>query len=200
MTIPFIYPSAAHVRRHGPQGYAEAAGYRPWLRDEFSFRCVYCLLREQWGRVRGTFDIDHFLPVASHPGLALTYDNLVLACAACNSAKGKLHVPDPEKVLLARDVRVHDDGTVEGRTPAARRLIRVLGLDDAESTEFRLLWLGILALAEEHDPELHRKLLGFPDDLPNLARLRPPSGNARPGGVQQSHLARRQSGSLLETY
>src|SRR5205814_9068910 len=38
-------------------------------RDEFTFRCVYCLLREQWGLVRGTFAIDHFLPVAIHPEL-----------------------------------------------------------------------------------------------------------------------------------
>ena len=60
MSAPFDYP-APHLRRHGPMGYADYASYRPWLRDEFSFRCVYCLLREQWGRVRGLFDLDHFL-------------------------------------------------------------------------------------------------------------------------------------------
>ena len=64
---PFIYPAEAHVRRHGPQGYASANSFRPWLRDEFAFRCVYCLLREQWGLVRATFDLDHFLPVSSRP-------------------------------------------------------------------------------------------------------------------------------------
>lgn len=67
MTSPFRYPAAAHVRRHGPQGYADYASYRPWLRDEFAFRCVYCLLREQWGLVRGTFAIDHFLPASVNP-------------------------------------------------------------------------------------------------------------------------------------
>ena len=46
MTDPFSYPAAVHVRRHGPQGYADYASYRPWLRDEFAFRCVYCLLRD----------------------------------------------------------------------------------------------------------------------------------------------------------
>ena len=65
MSTPFLYPPAPHVRRHGPQGYA---GYLPWLRDEFSFCCVYCLLREQWCRVRGVYAIDHFLPVAPPPG------------------------------------------------------------------------------------------------------------------------------------
>ncbi len=46
MTDPFAYPPAPHVRRNGPQGYADYQSYRPWLRDEFSFRCVCCLLRE----------------------------------------------------------------------------------------------------------------------------------------------------------
>jgi hypothetical protein len=80
MTIPFIYPPGPHVRRHGPAGYADHTGYQPWLRDEFSFRCVYCLLREQWGRVGGVFDIDHFLPVSNRPDLAAEYDNLLYAC------------------------------------------------------------------------------------------------------------------------
>jgi hypothetical protein len=33
----FTYPAEPHRRRHGPQGYADAASYRPWLRDEFAF-------------------------------------------------------------------------------------------------------------------------------------------------------------------
>ncbi len=84
MTDPFAYPPAPHVRRHGPQGYADYQSYRPWLRDEFSFRCVYCLLREQWGQMRGGHAIDHFLPVAQHPDRANDYDNLVYACTAWN--------------------------------------------------------------------------------------------------------------------
>ena len=48
----FRYPAVPHARRHGPRGYADAESYRPWLRDEFTFRCVYCLFREQWGRSR----------------------------------------------------------------------------------------------------------------------------------------------------
>ncbi len=66
MSDPFEYPPLPQVRRHGPRGYADYGSYRPWLRDEFSVRCVYCLLREQWGRVRGVYAIDHFLAVAHH--------------------------------------------------------------------------------------------------------------------------------------
>jgi hypothetical protein len=196
----FSYPADPHVRRHGPTGYAVYESYRPWLRDEFTFRCVFCLLREQWGHLRGTFDIDHFLPVSSHPEYERVYDNLLYCCVTCNAAKGKQIVADPSLVLLAADVQVHEDGTIEGRTAAARRLIRVLGLDDAEYTEFRLLWLGIAALAERHDPQLHRQLMGFPDELPDLARLRPPTGNMRPEGIEASYFARRARGVLPEEY
>ena len=51
MTSPasvFDYPSAPHVRHHGPQGYLDYKHYKPRLRDDFSFRCVYCLCRETW--------------------------------------------------------------------------------------------------------------------------------------------------------
>ena len=112
MSIPFVYPSGPDVRRHGPQGYADYASYLPWLRDEFSFRCVFCLLREQWGYVRGGFAIDHFLSVAHHPAHVTDYDNLLYACLTCNMAKGARLVPNPLAVLTsprgARGGRRHD--------------------------------------------------------------------------------------------
>jgi hypothetical protein len=92
---PFSYPATPHVRRHGPQGYAASDSYRPWLRDEFSFKCVFCLLREQWGRPRGTFHLDHFRATAQHPAERLTYENLLYCCVTCNEAKGKRTIPDP---------------------------------------------------------------------------------------------------------
>jgi hypothetical protein len=170
------------------------------LRDEFTFRCVYCLLREQWGLVRGTFDIDHFLPVAQHPEQATSYDNLVDSCATCNVAKGSRHVPDPCQVMLREAVRVKDDGTIEADTSKARCLIRVLGLNDPEYTEYRLLWIGIIALAREHAPALFQRLMGFPDDLPDLGRLLPPGGNTRPDGLEASWYRQRERGTLPATY
>jgi hypothetical protein len=196
----FTYPAEPHVRRHGPQGYADAASYRPWLRDEFAFRCVDCLFREQWGKLRGTFGVEHFRPIASHPGDMLSYDNLLYRCSACNAGKGKQLVPDPLAALVSADIRVNDDGTIEGQTRQARRLIRVLGLDDREYTEFRLMWIEIVDLAAREEPELHRKLMGFPSDLPNVARLRPPGGNSRPEGIEQSYFVRKQKEILPQTY
>lgn len=80
----FLYPSHPLARRHGPKGYADYQSFRPWLRDEFSFRCVYCLIREQWGRVTGEFDLDHFTPQSCRPDQMAEYDNLLYACHTCN--------------------------------------------------------------------------------------------------------------------
>jgi hypothetical protein len=41
-------------------------------------------------------------------------------------------------------------------------------------------------------------LLGYPDNLPDLSRLRPPR-NTRPEGVAKSFFARRKRGELPET-
>ena len=61
----FEYQTAPHIRRHGPGGYQDYDSYRDWLRDEFLFRCVYCLHREQWYDRGATFNIEHFVPVAA---------------------------------------------------------------------------------------------------------------------------------------
>jgi len=76
----------------------------------------------------------------------------------------------------------------------------LLGLDSEQSTEFRMLWLGIIALADASDPELFQRLMGFPANLPDLARLRPPDGNVRPDGIHESYFAKRRNGVLPATY
>jgi hypothetical protein len=200
MTLPFLDPPTPHVRRHGPAGYADHAGYRPWLRDEFSFRCVYCLLREQWGRVGGVFDIDHFLPVANRPDLAVNYDNLLYACTTCNLAKRDQDIPDPLNVLTSANVQVSEDGRLHTENADAACLIEILGLDTDDAVEFRMTWIGIALLTASGDLDLHRKLMGMPTDLPDLRRLRPPGGNTRSEGVDASWLARRKRGDLPETY
>jgi 5-methylcytosine-specific restriction endonuclease McrA len=70
------------------------------LRDEFEFRCVFCLRREQWDRA-ATLEIEHFQPTARNPSGKLDYENLLYACSRCNSAKGVCEVPDPTTSLLA---------------------------------------------------------------------------------------------------
>jgi hypothetical protein len=42
--------------------------------------------------------------------------------------------------------------------------------------------------------------MAFPDDLPDLRRLRPPGGNTRRDGLGQPYFAKRQAGSLPSTH
>lgn len=74
-----------------------------------------------------------------------------------------------------------------------------MGLNRREAREFRRTWIGIIRLAKEYDPQLYQRLMGFPDDLPNLARLRPPGGNLRPEGIAKSYFVQRRDGTLPKT-
>ena len=198
MTAPFTYPSSPSRRRHGPQGYASHSSFLPWLRDEFAFRCVYCLIREAW--YPASFHIDHFLPTVDNPELELVYTNLVYACASCNARKQALLLPDPTKAMLEPNIRVLSDGALEPLTSEARLLVRRLGLNNRRYCDFRKLWIGIVTLAQQAEPELFRRLMAYPDDLPDLATLRPPGGNTRPEGITESHFERRKRGDLPDIY
>ncbi|MCL4201131.1 MAG: HNH endonuclease [Pirellulaceae bacterium] len=198
--VPFDYPAESHARRHGPQGYADYESYRPWLRDEFTFRCVYCLQRERWSQVSGTYHIDHFQAIAVDSQRKTDYDNLLYVCARCNLAKRDRTVPDPTIHLTANEVRVHPDGRLDGLTAAAQSLIAKLDLDSPQARQWRLIWMRNVELARAYDPEQYERLMGFPDDLPDLSRLRPPGGNIRPTGVESSYFARRRGKQLPSTY
>ncbi len=198
IVAPFDYPAAPHERRHGPWGYTDYASYRPWLRDEFTFRCVYCLKRETWSRGAAGYNIDHFQPQALRADLGAKYENLLYSCGRCNLAKGVRTVPDPLVWLTAQHVSISPDGSLTARSPEAKRLIWLLDLDSPEAREWRLIWMRNVELAGEHDSVHLRRILGFPDDLPELRKLQPP-GNHRPNGVNESFHAQREAGELPPT-
>jgi len=199
--LAFTYPAATENRRHGPSGYSDYESYRPWLRDEFVFRCAYCLLRERWGRYTGEFDLEHFIPQTrdTYTSQAAGYENLVYSCHSCNLKKGRVLLPKTQQCLTAETVHVRLDGYLVGLTGEAERLIDVLALNSSRWVQWRLAWIRIVELAAEDDPKLFCRLMGFPDDLPDLARLHPPA-NSRPGGVAQSYFAQRERGELPEYY
>lgn len=130
-----------------------------------------------------------------HHGRALEYDNLVYACRTCNLRKGSGLLPDPAQSLTSNSVRVYPDGTVVGLTLDATKIIRVLCLNSARWKRWRRTWIRIIELAADHDRDLLRMLLGFPDDLPNLNQCRAPR-NERSDGIAQSCFARRERGEL----
>lgn len=194
---PFRYPSLLR-RRHGPSGYATHGSYRPWLRDEFTFRCAYCLKREMWERTLSDFDLDHFEARSRREDLALAYDNLVYSCHACNLAKGScsIEVPTPTSLVVAWD------GSISAGDDLGQRVIDMLSLDDAKSTQYRRKIIGIVrsTFAAASEQETFHLWMGFPtDDLPNLASLRCPA-NARPEGINDSWFARWQRGELPAYY
>ena len=195
----FSYPLHPHQRRHGPQGYLDYESYRPWLRDEFEFRCVYCLRREQWDRLVA-IQIDHFDPVNRLDDELPAYDNLLYACIRCNQAKGSQSVADPTAILLQETVTIGPDGQITSSSAEAKTLIAALDLNGAEVVNFRRTWMELLALAQRFQPSLYQQLRGYPENLPNLESLRPPQGNSRPEGIAESCYAKRQRNELPETY
>lgn len=195
----FGYPEPKSGRIHGPSGYSSYESFRPWLRDEFTFRCVYCLKRETWGQVTGEFELDHFEPQSIAPDQTLDYSNLVYACRRCNAIKRDQRVDDPLAILSSDAVTVLPDGVLSSQHPAAIRLIRQIDLNSPRLKQWRVMWLRVVDLAKERDPDLYGQLTGFPDDMPDLSRLKPPS-NSQPEGLEISWYARRQRGLLPESY
>lgn len=204
---PFAYPSTPHTRRHGPCGYKNPQDYKPFLRDDFTFRCIYCLERETWYPSRAaSFSVDHFEPKVLSPARQRDYDNLVYACSRCNSIKRDIEILlDPTLVALSDHLRVREDGQIEGLTPEGKKLIDLLDLAYEPAVEVRKETLLLLRIKHEHpdDPIIHAlflKRFQYPTDMPDLTKMKPPGGNSRPDGVTNSHHARQLRGELPEVY
>ncbi len=194
---PYAYPHDAHQRRHGPSGYAAYEKYRPWLEDEFTFRCVYCLKRTVWAPT-DVWVVDHLISQREAPHLECDYDNLVFACQFCNGRKGPNHVPDPCQVAYGDCLRVESDGSVTPLNPSGRRLEEVLRLNHPRRVQERLKWMRIFSVLADHDRAEFQRLMGFPAELPNLATRQ--CTNHRPEGIEESYHARRQRGELPVVY
>ena len=196
----FNYPTSLHVRKHGPSGYSRYESYRDWLRDEFSFRCVFCCRREQWDLMAGSWDIDHFIPQGIRPDRKLEYENLLYVCHACNLVKSKKLVPNPCEVAFGLNVEVHDDGSIDALNDDGQTLIDELKLNNDDHRKYRRLIIGTIRSLAIHDRQIYTMWMRYPENLPDLSGLRPPGGNSKPDGIDDSIHARRIRGDLPETY
>jgi HNH endonuclease len=202
----FRYADTPHTRRHGPQGYQDYRSYKPWLRDEFAFRCVYCLCRERWfPDGDDNFSVDHIRPRSVASEHISDYSNLVYACCQCNAAKqGATGVPDPCEEPFGRHLGVLADGTIRGLTTEGVELIKICRLDRPKLNAFRRGMLELFReLQKRRSPEaaaLRRRFFGFPANLPRLSALRPPGGNVRPNGIESSYFEQQRRGELATTY
>jgi hypothetical protein len=199
----FVYPAEPHRRKHGPGGYTDYESYRDWLRDEFSYRCVFSLVREAWSP--SSFHIDHLQPQALRPDLTREYDNLLYIAGQLNLIRGKRPLEDPCRVGLGNCLFVHPKGErigeIEARNTTGERIIRVLRLDSEDATQMRRGWLGILRSVAQTDEALFRGFIGYPKNLPDLRpSAKRPTRNNRPTGLKQSAFVCREAGLLAEWY
>jgi hypothetical protein len=198
--VGFEYPAGPHIRRHGPDGYDYYNSYREWLRDEFTFRCVYCLHREQWYGRGATFHIEHSIPVNENPDAECDYTNLLYACATCNEAKKAiLGVPDPCQVSFAECLRILPDGRIEALNDSGSKLVRALRLANESNVRYRALWIETLQALSIANPAIYRKHMSFPENLPDLRKKRAPN-NTKPDGVKNCYFALRERGELPDMY
>ena len=209
LPTPFAYPSSPHTRLHGPQGYVNYQQYKPWLRDEFSFCCVYCLERENWHpNLDSSFSVDHFEAKVLVPEKLTDYDNLVYACLRCNSFKQDTTVfLNPAEVAFSDHFLIESDGHILGLTTEGQDLIDLLDLDGELAVRLREEILIVLSLKHKlpNDRDVDRLFqlkFGYPPDefLPDLTSLRPPKGNIRIDGVKNSYREKRKSGTLPKIF
>lgn len=169
-TEPYIYPDKPLVRKHNPQ-YRSVESYRPWLRDEFNFKCPFSLLRETWFSTQ-QFEIDHLLSRKSRPDLVYAYDNLIYLFHSCNRMKGALDLPDPSKIALAECLEVKHDGSIVFKNESGRVIVRTLRLDNQIHTAFRKKFISLYQIALK-DEKVMKSWFGKPDDTPDLTSKRP---------------------------
>jgi HNH endonuclease len=211
MTLPspFAYSESEHSRRHGPIGYEDYQSFKDWLRDEFQFRCIYCLFRERWyPSGYRSFSVEHVIPRSADRGGAseLDYQNLAYACNRCNAFRVAENVLNPLQSPLNRHMEVNDeDGSIRGLTPDGEKTIRILKLNDPIFCDYRRRAFLVLQIMRENPDNLAAKemfgqVFGYPDDLPDLRRLRPPKGNAKSGSAESCYYALRERGELGEVY
>lgn len=203
---PFTYPTQPHVRKHAPAGYKDYSEYKPWLRDEFEFRCVYCLHREMWSRDRhASFSVDHIVPQVEDATRICEYGNLAYACLRCNSFKQAVRVLDPTQEGMGRHLRVEPDGSVTGLTENGQFLIELLQLNTRSVISERLRILRNLKLRQRYpkDKDLEADFLAafrYPEYMPDLRPLKPPEGNRLDANKFQCFHARREVGQLPDIY
>ena len=193
----FRYANEPHIRRHGPNGYSDYKSFKQWLRDEFGFRCVFCLVRERWCHDGSHgFGVDHLVPKSLQPDLDCSYDNLIYLC---NSSKRISPAIDPCKSAISTHIRFEEDGTAVALTREGRHVINALNLNYLLSKEYRRRKISSLSHWHDNgDVWSIAQDLAYPDDLPELDGCR--CNNVRPGGIENSYYEQRRRNELPDTY
>jgi len=197
---PFRYPVTSRDRRHAPAGYYSYPSYLPFLRDEFDYRCAYCLKRETWFP-DVIFSIDHLEKQSNATDKICDYDNLAYVCQRCNGWRLAENVNDPIKHPLGEHLQVDaESGMISALTDEGTILIRGLQLDRPEKNQMRANEIKALQALAKHDKAEWKRFMSYPEELPNLAKLKPPTNPKAEKGIANSASARREAGTLEEPY
>jgi hypothetical protein len=154
------------------------------------------LKRERWCFQLNDFELDHQVAQSVARDLCRDYMNLVYACHNCNHRKGNKWLPSPDKVAYGACVEVLTSGRSIGEIVAHNddgvRLIDELALDGGKITAMRHQIICSIRSHQKHDWKLFLMWMGLPEDLPDLAAVKPqPKHNSRPEGIDQSWFRRR---------
>jgi len=76
-------------RRTPKRKYKDYTKYKPWLREDFAFRCGYCAIHENQHGGYWHFHVDHHRPKGRREfrHLETVYSNLLYSCDHCNNLK-----------------------------------------------------------------------------------------------------------------
>lgn len=181
---PFVYPGKPHRRRHRPPSLPDHSDYKPYLRDEFVFRCVYCLMREKWLLMHRNLGVEHWWAKSTHPELRTKYSNLLYVCNYCNNQRGTKRLKEswrPERNPWGKHLRIEEDGTVNGISRTGVAMMKVFFfLNDEElllpRKEYMDKYRRLCSLLQFPDAgvqadacELYKQAFGFPANIPDLS-------------------------------
>jgi hypothetical protein len=138
--------------------------WKPQIRREGRYQCVYCAIKEQqFGGLRN-FHVEHYRPRKHFPQLTEDIVNLFYACGICNSFKGGswpsepdadhsvAAFPCPADVDYSDILNIEDDYTLVSSVRAGCFLIERLYLNRPQliyTRRFFAMVLRLRALAEE---------------------------------------------------
>ena len=138
------------TRRILARTYTDYTRYRPFLRQDFRHRCVYCLRHEFFLGGEAGCEIDHHRPQrgsSARPDLISVYENLYWCCVECNQNKGDTW---PSLVEYARGQHFldpclpHDDHELHWRSEPDGSLVALTPIGEYTIAHL-LLWREQLA-------------------------------------------------------
>lgn len=143
-STPFLYPQSKHRRKFSPE-YKTNTSYKPYLREEFNKKCVYCCMPDFLKKE--SFGVDHYRPKIKFRELEWEYSNLFYACNACNSRKGdswpteeqlkaKIFIPNPCDHIMFNHLKFSGI-KVETRSNAGKYADEILDLNDDDILGYR---------------------------------------------------------------